>query len=235
MDKMSKFVIYIDENGKRRAKHSEKWLKKDAELRKKKKNRKELDAWISYNKEYKRYLYDGQMLTLAEIASKVNINYVTLRYRVIYRGWTLDHAINTPVQEQNSPSHITGTKKCSKCKMIKPISEFSRLKRRTGNEFTSMCRKCDGERCKKDRQDLRRSLIGHYSNGTMKCEICGENRFDALDLDHIHGGGIRHRKQFSNPTSFYRSIVKDGFPEKYRVLCRNCNWIEHLKKLRNKQ
>lgn len=60
-----------------------------------------------------------------------------------------------------------------------------------------------------------------------RCQCCGESNREFLAIDHIHGGGGRHRngggKRYSNST-YFNSILKD--PEiktKYRILCHNCN------------
>jgi len=43
-------------------------------------------------------------------------------------------------------------------------------------------------------------------------------------MDHVNGGGTKERlKMKSSSTEFYRQIVKEKFPIKYRVLCHNCN------------
>ena len=58
-----------------------------------------------------------------------------------------------------------------------------------------------------------------------KCACCGEETFEFLCIDHINGGGNKHRKEFAGRReAFWRSISND--PEiftKYRVLCHNCN------------
>lgn len=121
-------------------------------------------------------------------------------------------------------------KKCSRCKQDKPlITEYYFLGRR-GGEYLSHCKSCDKERTKQVRQRLRIELLTHYGNGKIECEICKESRIDVLDLDHIDGGGIQHRAQYSTTQSFYHDLRKQGFPKGLRVLCRNCNWIEWIKR-----
>lgn len=44
-------------------------------------------------RQVKHYLYEGEMLNLAEIARRIGINYRTLRNRIFVDGWTLDQAI----------------------------------------------------------------------------------------------------------------------------------------------
>lgn len=59
-----------------------------------------------------------------------------------------------------------------------------------------------------------------------QCECCGESERAFLVIDHVRGGGNTERKRFSSVDAFYRSIIKRGFPDDYRVLCANCNQAE---------
>lgn len=45
-----------------------------------------------------------------------------------------------------------------------------------------------------------------------------------LCIDHIDGGGNRHRKSITTP--FYNWLKKNGFPTGFQVLCQNCNWMK---------
>lgn len=55
-----------------------------------------------------------------------------------------------------------------------------------------------------------------------KCACCGETRDEFLTVDHIHGGGNKHRT--NSDGYFYRVLLRTGLPEsEYRVLCYNCN------------
>ncbi len=121
-------------------------------------------------------------------------------------------------------------KACTRCRIVKPLAEFTLLKRRSGKEYASLCRKCDRERTRDMRLALRLLLLANYSGGVIKCAICSEDRIDVLDLDHIEGGGIQERKKFKTPFAHYRWIRDSGFPKGYRVLCRNCNWIAWIER-----
>jgi len=71
---------------------------------------------------------------------------------------------------------------------------------------------------------LRLSVLIGYSENPPKCACCGEKEINFLSLDHINGGGIKHRKQFNNQvTAMYRWIIKNNFPKGFRILCMNCN------------
>lgn len=68
----------------------------------------------------------------------------------------------------------------------------------------------------------REKVLGHYG-GTCAC--CGESQYEFLTLEHINGGGRKHRQAVG---SVYREIVRLGFPEGYAVLCWNCNSAKGL-------
>jgi hypothetical protein len=71
-----------------------------------------------------------------------------------------------------------------------------------------------------------------YSDGTMKCSLCNSPNFSCLGLDHINGGGTHHRT--TNPmanNNIYRLVMLQGFPEGYRLLCQNCNYLCHINTL----
>lgn len=68
-------------------------------------------------------------------------------------------------------------------------------------------------------------IIDHYSNGLMLCSCCSENEVCFLTLDHINGGGGKHRRVTPN---LYRNLVIQGFPEGYAILCLNCNMGRYL-------
>lgn len=65
---------------------------------------------------------------------------------------------------------------------------------------------------------LRQLVFNHYG---WKCSCCGEGREEFLCLDHIKGGGNRHKKTVHH---LYQWIVKNNFPEGFRTLCFNCNF-----------
>lgn len=57
-----------------------------------------------------------------------------------------------------------------------------------------------------------------------KCVLCGETHWEFLTIDHINGGGHRHREKVGNGYRFYKLLKEQGFPkDEYRLLCSNCN------------
>lgn len=57
-----------------------------------------------------------------------------------------------------------------------------------------------------------------------KCVCCGESLKEFLCIDHINGGGTKHRKELkSKHSSMVQWIIRNNYPKEYRVLCHNCN------------
>lgn len=69
-------------------------------------------------------------------------------------------------------------------------------------------------------QARRRLVLAHYGG---KCECCGEARLEFLCIDHINGGGRKHREKVGGGNAFYNWLIREGYPEGFRVLCHNCN------------
>ena len=61
--------------------------------------------------------------------------------------------------------------------------------------------------------------------GGPSCRCCGETIIQFLTIDHIDGGGSRHRKSINATAGvdFYRWLRTNGYPKGYQVLCFNCN------------
>lgn len=77
------------------------------------------------------------------------------------------------------------------------------------------------KRMKKYNQNIRNIVLENYGN---KCSCCNETIKEFLAIDHIKGGGNKHRKE-ACPTgnSFYKWIIDNNFPKDLQILCHNCN------------
>ena len=70
--------------------------------------------------------------------------------------------------------------------------------------------------------DARLQVLQYYSATEIpQCACCGDQTVEFLSIDHIDGGGGKHRKKVS--TNFYKWLIRNDFPDGYRVLCYNCN------------
>lgn len=58
-----------------------------------------------------------------------------------------------------------------------------------------------------------------------KCGHCGFTDPRALQLDHIHGGGVKENKALGTRGIYQRALK---YPDEYQLLCANCNWIKRV-------
>jgi hypothetical protein len=58
------------------------------------------------------------------------------------------------------------------------------------------------------------------------CACCYETELVFLTIDHINGGGNKHRQSLGlkGGMDFYRWLRKQGYPDGFQVLCMNCQW-----------
>lgn len=70
-------------------------------------------------------------------------------------------------------------------------------------------------------RNRRLRCIEHYGN---ECACCGQTGIEFLVIDHINGGGLKHRKELRKKSqNIYEFLIKNDYPEEFRVLCHNCN------------
>lgn len=65
--------------------------------------------------------------------------------------------------------------------------------------------------------------------GGRECKCCHETALEFLNVDHIGGGGNKHRAEIKRyGQSFYKWLKSKGFPAGYQVMCFNCNCARGL-------
>lgn len=69
-------------------------------------------------------------------------------------------------------------------------------------------------------------IINYYSKGKMECACCGEKTFEFLTINHINGGGLKHRRELKSQGTDLYNYLKKELPEGYNVLCMNCNFAD---------
>lgn len=78
-------------------------------------------------------------------------------------------------------------------------------------------------------RNLKLDTFNAYGGPKCACLSCPQREFamlSMLTIDHINGGGNKHRKEILKDrggTSFYRWLKKQGYPSGYQVMCWNCN------------
>lgn len=135
---------------------------------------------------------------------------------------------------------------CFMCKNVFPTTtEHFAIKRRKNSVrllLESLCKTCVKIKRKnykkKHLEDTRRwargyhsknraAVLKHYGGDTPKCVCCGIDWVEFLAIDHINGGGNKHRKIIggghSSSTRFYVWLKNNNFPEGFQILCHNCN------------
>lgn len=81
------------------------------------------------------------------------------------------------------------------------------------------------EYLKKYRLDRKIKVFCHYSNSNIPyCACCKCTQIEFLSIDHLNGGGNRHRKAIKAwGVLFYSWLIRNKYPPEYQVLCHNCN------------
>lgn len=70
-------------------------------------------------------------------------------------------------------------------------------------------------------------VFKHYSS-ELKCAKCGFSDIRALSVDHINGGGTKHRREIGKGAQFYNWLKKNNYPEGFQILCMNCQFIKRV-------
>lgn len=77
--------------------------------------------------------------------------------------------------------------------------------------------------------DHKRTVLTHYGNGRCACVKCGFDDSRALGIDHMTGGGNKHKEKLRRMgKAFYRWLIENHYPPGYQTLCMNCNWIKRF-------
>ena len=76
---------------------------------------------------------------------------------------------------------------------------------------------------KKNHIKTRTLALEKYGGKPPKCACCGETIIEFLGIDHINGGGNKHRMGKTSK-DIYRWLLRTRKkPKQFQVLCHNCN------------
>ncbi len=85
---------------------------------------------------------------------------------------------------------------------------------------------CIRERAKYNKQWRRRRKLESVAEYGGKCQVCGEENWEFLTVDHVNGNGTQHMRNLGTKggTKFYGWLKRQGWPkDDYQLLCFNCN------------
>jgi hypothetical protein len=108
------------------------------------------------------------------------------------------------------------------CGVIFPNTvDFFNQHKHSCDGLTAACRNCRNIKSQQRAKQFRNIVIDHYGGA---CACCGEDRHEFLAIDHINGGGRKHRDEIGwGSSKLERWIIKNNFPDNFRILCNNCN------------
>ena len=69
------------------------------------------------------------------------------------------------------------------------------------------------------RKNIKKIVVDYYGG---VCACCGEKDIRFLCVDHIHGGGNRHKKLLRR-SDMPIYLRQENYPEGFQILCYNCN------------
>ncbi len=118
-------------------------------------------------------------------------------------------------------------KSCSKCKEIKPISEFNK----TGTYCKICVRSYTKHHYQNNKEQYQVNHLNYYKwfidyKASLKCEKCGFSHPAALDFHHIDPKTKKFSVSLSNAVNKDRDEVEEEI-KKCIILCSNCHRIEH--------
>lgn len=142
---------------------------------------------------------------------------------------------------------MVNEKACTKCGVVKPLTDFSPNKSATLG-VRSKCKACVAQymRDRRNSSEEERQYHLNYHKAWRQrlkskvfqyfgaiCECCGETEEKFLTLDHVNNDGADHKRALRGVSSgrgastdtVYRDLVKSNFANAsmFRLLCFNCN------------
>lgn len=123
---------------------------------------------------------------------------------------------------------IVRENKCRECSVELTDSTWLdcyRGDRNKSGHSSYICVNCSNKRMREERRGKRRIVMKEYGN---KCNCCGRDEYELLDIDHVNNDGYIERRTV---TLIANHIINQGFPkDRYQILCKNCNRIKAMRK-----
>lgn len=85
------------------------------------------------------------------------------------------------------------------------------------------------ESSRRYRKSLRKKMLDHYGH---RCNWCWEDDEMALVIDHVNNDGHLDKKKLKchGGSPVWVQVVKEGFPDRFQVLCASCNTAKLVNK-----
>jgi len=207
-----------------------------------KKGRKYSQERREKNQEY--YLKNKQKIDLYNKEwSKKNRDKVSLSAQ---RRRALNPQKAREYQSQWNKKNADKVKKYQKKYLLKHPERLDKLKQWGINNPEKLQRAFEREKPKRKKyhaslqQKIKQEVMAGYSlkisNSKFPCcSLCNEKILDFLAIDHIEGARIMGHGKDMHSTKLYKILIKQNFPNGYRVLCHNCNRVKYLEILKKKK
>lgn len=158
---------------------------------------------------------------------------------VCARGWCSMHWQRWRDRgDPNAPARIRWDGRCNVCgappaevtpsaRMCRPCQARRAREWRASNREHARTKAAEWARIAHRRR--RQAAIQRYGG---RCMCCGESRIVFLAIDHVDGGGNRHRRSMSSTgkmvggSNVFAWLSRHGFPPGFQVLCHNCNFAK---------
>lgn len=125
---------------------------------------------------------------------------------------------------------VNGKRICSNCKVEKDIDNFLKRVDHPGNR-RGVCRECFNAKTRVIWWSLKKRILDYYGH---QCQCCGEDDDIFLTIDHINNDGYKDKYpggMKKTGKNLYKLIEKAGYPDKFQVLCHNCNFGKKVSKV----
>lgn len=120
---------------------------------------------------------------------------------------------------------VDGLKLCNgPCGRVLPLDEFHTRKNKSGGlRPQTRCKDCSKTLNREKYAELRQQVIEIYGG---ECVVCGDDRVQALDLDHVNDDGAVERITSRQDHTWLRFLRDSERREDLQVLCGSCHSIK---------
>ena len=125
---------------------------------------------------------------------------------------------------------VDGNRTCSSCKLNQSIESYPQRTDQIGKR-RGVCRGCFNKKTKIIWWKLKTRILDYYGH---ICKCCGEDDDIFLTIDHINNDGFKDKYPGGSKKTgknLYMVIEKLGYPDKFQVLCHNCNFGKKVSKV----